>query len=205
VTITLYNAAGAVLMRHEHDGDPYAGQRRVILQDDSLFERGQAAQRRKTYACSVRLAEAGKPIAHHLPASTERITVESARYTARYRMERLCWHSLELFLPEGEGKTAFGDFTPWELQRYAYEWAYPPIGWTSESGWLYVRAAEDSPFQGDDARGEALARALARSRRDWDKYCLHILGKNLSYGRLLRDAPVVAPSRPARKRTGVRQ
>jgi hypothetical protein len=206
MTITLTNCAGQTLLQYDHDTDPYAGARRVILQNDTLFGHGQVRERRKTLACSLRLhTESGKPVAHHIPESTERILVESASYRARYRVERLVWRPIELFLPQDTGDNKFGDFSGWELQRYQFEWAYPPIGWSSESGWLYVRWGEDSPFQHDDETAQLFTRALVRSRFDWNDYKLLCLGRNLTYGRLLRDQPVVSTRPTPKKRTGVRQ
>ena len=205
MTITLYAALGQIIRQYDHDKDIYAGNRRALLMHDSLFAPGAAPLRRKTLGCSARLAEQGKTVPHHLPASTERILVESATYRAEYRIEHLVWRPISLFLPEGLGDNKFGDFSDWEYQTYEYEWAYPPANWESERGSIYIRCVEDSPFQGDDNHAELYTRALVRTRREWDGKILHLMGKNLSYGRLLRDQPVVCSRPTAKKRKGVRQ
>jgi len=206
MTITLLNTADEIIMRWEHDNDPYAGNRRLILMADTLFAPGAAPLRRKTYACSVQLAETGKPIAHHIPASTATIYCDDpGKYTARYRVEHLTWKPIELFIPEGEGQTKFGDFTDYEHQRFKFEWSHPPIGWTSEAGTIYLRCLEESPFPNDDDKGFAFCRALSRTHRLWDWYTIHICGRNLSYARLVRATPVVTSAPKIAKKRGVRQ
>jgi hypothetical protein len=203
--ITLLSPSQEVIRRYEHDKDIYAGNRRALLMHDSLFAPGAAPLRRKTLGCSARLAEQGKPVPHHLPASTKRIIVESPAYRAEYLIQYMVWQPIQLFLPEGMGDNKFGDFSDWEFQPYEYEWAYPPMNWESERGSLYVRCAEDSPFQGDDNRAEQFTRALIRTRREWDGKTLHLMGKNLSYAQLVRPCPVIDSRPTPKKRKGVRQ
>ena len=212
MNITVYNHAYETLLQYDHERDLYTGNRRALLMHDSLFAPGAAPLRRKTLGCSARLAEQGKPVPHHLPASTKRILVESIAHTcarpayrAEYLIQYMVWRPIQLFLPEGMGDNKFGDFSDWEYQPYEYEWAYPPMNWESERGSLYVRCAEDSPFQGDDNRAEQFTRALIRTRREWDGKTLHLMGKNLSYAQLVRPCPVIDKTPRPAKRKGVRQ
>lgn len=198
-TVTCYDAAGVPIpippaltpvwefdqlrsARINGGSDP----REVELLSGEAWRRGGRKIQKQSLASADRVARhlkrAQPPVI--LPEGTRTVGV-SARlpdgsYFARYALLPLLWERRCLFVPEGAGKTLWGDFTDYEEQRFAADVTPDPF---RPNGHL-IRFLEEIPPGDNDPRTEDFYRALIRAH--FPTGSVHAIGRGKEFVKVVR-------------------
>lgn len=178
---------------HAYDADLFARLPipRFLIVGEELYGPGKGEERRALVESGIALwEEHGRPLQQTLPYSVKQIRVTAhlpkVDYLALYAVRALAWERRTLALPQGGGKTYFGDFTGYELQPYIVDVASPFWNDSRDKGFLYVRPMEEMPG-GTDERGiiteEALSFCKALCHAHFPSFDCHLTGRNSDFGK----------------------
>ena len=162
--------------------DPFDGNRRVLLMDDSVFEAPGAIggkSRLKILSSTVEVAnELRTKAPMQLPQSCTEVTVTSERgYRARYSVAPLHYHSCTVRITEADS-----EFAEYQGQSFTAELAKWPYGRPEERrAMATVRITETLPYGDDTRKSTAMAMEMARGAipPGWG---YTITGRNLQMG-----------------------